>query len=466
MKIYEWGCRTAVVIFLTTILDNFTSATEFGVSSSSYQVEGACGEGGRTPSVWDAFSHTTGKIHDNSNGDVAADYYHRWQEDIDYADWLGAKAFRFSLSWTRVFPNNRVNEEGVDFYNKMIDYILSKNMTPLATIFHWDSPEWNQEKYGGWLDDRMIDDIVSYAGVCFEMFGDRVRYWITLNEPLTYVNLGYGNGYHAPGISAPNPYEVAHRSIVAHARIYKLYHKEYASRQCGKISIALNSDFVMAADPNNQEDQWAAERGLLWRMGLYADPLFFGEYPEEVRKRCGGRLPIFDEDVSGTLDFFSLNHYTTLEARPNYNQQYTIFTDPQISETFPSSSIPTIAPWLHVFPQGIYGMIGWIQHRYDLRGNNLDLVITESGVATPPGQIDDDLRITYLDGYIQKALQAQTDFGVNLTYYCVWSLTDNWEWAEGYTQAFGLISIDFNTQKRTPKKSAYWFKKMLRHPLP
>lgn len=457
----KWNC----VAILAVLWIDGTSPTELGVSSSAYQVEGACREDGRTPSIWDAFSHTSNKIHDNSDGDVSADYYHRWQQDIDWAEWLGAKAFRFSLSWTRVFPNREINEKGVEFYNKMIDYVLSKDMVPLATIFHWDSPESLQEQYGGWSDDRMIDDIVRYADICFQLFGDRIQYWITLNEPLTYVNLGYGNGYHAPGINAQNPYEIAHRSIVAHARIYKLYHKKYANRQGGKISIALNSDFVVPANPDNPEDNWAAERGILWRMGLYADPLFFGDYPKEIRKRCGERLPVFQEDVSGTIDFFSLNHYTTLEARPNYNNQYTIFTDAQVSETFPSDSIPTIATWLHVFPQGIYGMIGWIQERYDLKSKNINLVITESGVATPPHQLEDDVRITYLDGYIQKALQAQTDFGVNLTYYCVWSLTDNWEWAEGYTQAFGLISIDFDTQERTPKKSAHWLKG-LSHSLP
>lgn len=435
-------------------------ATELGVSTSAYQVEGACHEDGRTDSVWDAFSHTPGRIRDGSNGDVASDHYHHWQEDVDYAEWLGARAFRFSFSWTRLLPTGRlpVNPGGVQFYDNLIDYMCSKNMTPMATLFHWDSPQSFQEEYGGWQSDRMVEDMVSYAGVCFGLFGDRVKHWITLNEPLTYVNLGYGNGYHAPGLSVPNPYEVAHRSLLAHARIYRLYHEKYDTG--GKISIALNSDFVQPLDPHNPEDVRAAERGLLWRMGMYADPLFFGDYPPEMRERCGDRLPRFQEDVRGTLDFFSLNHYTTLEARPSYNNEYTFFTDPQVAETFPAASLPSVAPWLHVYPQGIYGMVGWLQGRYDLRGKGMELVITESGVATAPDEIKDDLRITYLDGYLQKALQAQADFGVNMTYYCVWSLVDNWEWSEGYSQAFGLIAVDFHSpdRKRTPKNSAHWLR--------
>lgn len=448
---------------LLMVVMSCVGATELGVSTSAYQIEGAWDVDGRTPSVWDTFSHTPGKVRDGMNGDVASDHYHHWKQDLDYVGWLNATTYRFSFSWTRILPTgrpDRINKKGVEFYDKMIDYALSKNITLFATLFHWDSPQSLQDEYGGWQDDKMIDDIVAYADTCFHLFGDRIQYWITLNEPLTYVNLGYGNGYHAPGLSVPNPYEVAHRSILAHARIYRLYHQKYAGSQGGKVSIALNSDFVQPLVPNSLEDQRAAQRGLLWRMGMYADPLFFGDYPVEMRDRCGDRLPRFHEDVSGTLDFFSLNHYTTLDAKPSFNNDYSFFSDPQVAETFPAGSIPTIAPWLHVYPQGIYGMMEWIQERYDLKNRQMDFVITESGVATPPGQIEDNLRIIYLDGYIRKALQAQDDFGLNLTHYCVWSLIDNFEWSESFGQAFGLISVDFHTEnrKRTPKNSAYWLR--------
>lgn len=451
-------------VFVAMVLGfSMVGATELGVSTSAYQVEGAWDVEGRTPSVWDTFCHTPGKVKDGETGDIASDHYHHWKEDIDYVEWLGAKAYRFSFSWTRLLPSGRpdtINGKGVRFYDGIIDYALSKNITLLATLFHWDSPQSLQDEYGGWQDDRMLEDIVAYADICFRLFGDRVKHWITLNEPLTYVNLGYGNGYHAPGLSVANPYVVAHRSIIAHARIYRLYHEKYAPTQGGRVSIALNSDFVQPLNPNNEEDVRAAQRGLLWRMGMYADPLFFGDYPAELRERCGDRLPRFLEPVDGTLDFFSLNHYTTLEARPAWNNDYSFFSDPQVAESFPPGSIPTAASWLHVYPQGIYGMIGWLQGRYDLRGRGLDLVITESGVATPPGLIADDLRITYLDGYIRKALQAQDDLGLNMTYYCVWSLTDNFEWASAYIEDYGLISVDFQREdrKRTPKGSAHWLR--------
>lgn len=437
--------------------------TDFGVSTSAYQVEG---RHGRAENIWDVFSHTPYRIADGSDGDIACDHYHHWEQDLDYVGWLGAKAYRFSFSWTRLLPNGRpgpVSREGVAFYDNLINHAIAKNLTLLATLFHWDSPQSLQEAYGGWQDDRMIEDIVAFSDLCFQLFGDRIRYWMTLNEPLTFVNMGYGNGQHAPGLSVANPYEIAHRCIVAHARIYHLYHGKYAKEQHGSVSIALNSDFIMPANPDDPEDRSAAERGLLWRMGMYADPLFFGDYPREIRDRCGGRLPQFTEDVSGTLDFFALNHYTTLVARPWYNDQPNIFTDPETSESFPPGSIPTAAIWLHVFPQGISGMIHWLQDRYDFTGRGLDLVVAESGVATPPLLLEDDLRITYLDGYIREALQAQTDTGIQLSYYCIWSLLDNFEWAQGYLEGYGMISVDFHdpNRTRTPKKSAYWFRQQL-----
>lgn len=452
-----------IFLLFGVIKSGAITTTKLGVSTSAYQIEGAWNEEGRTQSVWDVFSHTVGKTKDNANGDIASNHYHHWKEDIDYIEWLGATTYRFSFSWTRILPTGRpdkINRKGVDFYNKVIDYAMSKNITLLATIFHWDSPQSLQDEYGGWQNDKMIDDIVLYANTCFQLFGDRIQYWITLNEPLTFVNLGYGNGNHAPGLSVANPYEIAHRCVIAHARIYRLYHDKYEKTQCGKISIALNSDFVQPLDPDSQEDKNAAERGLLWRMGIYADPLFFGDYPKELRDRCGDRLPRFQENVQDTLDFFSLNHYTTLEARPAYNNEYTFFSDAQVTETFPPDSIPSTAQWLHVYPQGIYGMIGWLEQRYHLKDRQLDLVITESGVATPYGQLEDQLRVIYLDGYIQKALQAQNDFGVNLTHYCIWSLIDNFEWSATYTENYGLISVDFTSpdRKRTPKLSAHWLR--------
>jgi beta-glucosidase/6-phospho-beta-glucosidase/beta-galactosidase len=199
-------------------------------------------------------------------------------------------------------------------------------------------------------------------------------------------------------------------------------------------------------------------------MGLYSDPIFFGHYPLEIRNRCGERLPYFipEDRIQNSIDFFSLNHYTTLEATSNYNDNYNYFTDAEISERFPDGSTPSAAEWLHVYPDGIYGMIKWLQDRYDLAGRKMELMITESGVATFPNDgVHDPLRIQYYDGYIKKALQAKNDFGIELTHYCAWAILDNFEWSSGFLEVYGLIKVDFNSpnRTRTPKESANWLRK-------
>lgn len=455
----RWKKQTMRILKLMVLAAGTASAakTMLGVSTSSYQIEGAWNEGGRTPSVWDTFCNKPYVIRDGSNGDVACDHYHHWEEDLDWVQWLGAGAYRFSISWSRLLPDlnvSHVNPEGYTFYNNIIDSILARNITPLVTLWHWDSPQSLQDQYGTWLNDQMIDDFEGYARVCFSLFGDRVKNWITLNEPLTAASLGFGSGVHAPGVYA-REHEAAHRMIRAHARVYHMYHKEFEPTQHGRISIALNSDFVQPQDPSNEQDRLAAHRGVLWRMGWFADPLFFGQYPEEMRQ-CG--LPAFttEDNVKDTLDFFSLNHYTTLEASPAYNSG---FCRPQTWERFPASSKPTTALWLHVYPDGIAGMIKWLQDRYHLVDKHMDLVITESGVATEQS-LNDDLRVEYLQGYIQKALDARDQLGLNLTIYCVWSLLDNFEWAAGYTERYGVVDVDFSSpeRKRTAKKSAEWLR--------
>jgi beta-glucosidase/6-phospho-beta-glucosidase/beta-galactosidase len=343
-----------------------------------------------------------------------------------------------------------------------LDGLVRRNITPIATLSHWDIPQSLQDDYGGWENDRIIEDFAAYAGVCYRLFGDRVRHWITLNEPLTVAQLGYATGSHAPGVAEPSskPYEVAHRMLLAHARAYHLYHDSYASDQKGKVSIALNSDFVQPRDPSNPDDGYAAERALLWRMGWFADPIFFGDYPQEMRQRCGPRLPSFQgsDAIRGTIDFFSLNHYTTLIASSYYNSIYNLFLDPQVSYDFPPDSIPSASSWLRSYPSGMYGMIRWIHDRYNL--SSLPLVISESGVSTYPGELADASRIDYLGGYTMEAARARDELGIDLLAYCVWSVLDNFEWAAGYSERYGLIDVDFDSpdRTRTPKDSARWIR--------
>lgn len=443
------------------------SATLLGFSTSAYQVEGGYDERGL--SIWDTFASIPGRIADGSDGKIACDHYHKWEEDLDLLSWMGTGAYRFSLSWPRILPDGRnPSDVGISFYNRLIDGLVTRNITPIATLSHWDIPQVLQDEYGGWEGDGIVGDFTAYAKTCYGLFGDRVRYWITLNEPLTVAQLGYGSGAHAPGIAEPTykPYEVAHRMLLAHAGAYHAYHNGFAARQGGRVSIALNSDFVQARDPSNPGDKGAAERALLWRMGWFADPIFFGDYPQDMRQRCGSRLPSFHESdsVRGTMDFFSLNHYTTLEATPSYNDDYNLFSDPQVAYSFPYDSTPSASPWLRAYPAGMYGMIRWIHERYNL--TSMSLVISESGVSTFPGQLDDTSRIGYIKGYTSEAFRARDDFGIGLLAYCLWSILDNFEWAAGYSERYGLVDVDFDSldRTRTPKDSARWIRNLFAGP--
>jgi len=435
------------------------AGTRLGLSTSSYQVEGASEL--RGVHVWDVFSHTAGKISDGSSGDVACDHYHRWAEDVENVAWTRAGFYRFSLSWTRLFPTEgNLSADGVRFYDGLINALLSKNVTPLVTLHHWDLPQVYQERFGGWQSREMVPVFREYAARCFSLFADRVSLWLTLNEPLTVATLGYGSGYHAPGVAEPAraPYAAAYHMLLAHAEAYRAFHEAGHS---GSVGVALNSDFVMPRDPASPQDADAAERGLLWRVGWFADPLFFGRFPEQMAARCGDRLrPLDVSEVRGTLDFFALNHYTTLTAWPDHNGDSSYFRDAEAAYGFPPGSPGSASPWLHVYPEGIYHLVGWLSRRYDLSA--VPLYVTESGVSTRPDEpADDRLRQSYLTEYLRHLLRAAADFSVEVPAYCVWSLMDNFEWAEGYSQRFGVFAVDFPHTNRTPRTSAWLLREMV-----
>lgn len=435
------------------------TGTRLGLSTSSYQIEGASDV--RGVHVWDVFSHTPGKVSDGTTGDVACDHYHRWREDVENVAWLRAGYYRFSLSWTRLFPTEgNLSAAGVSFYNGLIDALLSRNVTPLVTLHHWDLPQVYQDRFGGWQSLEIVAIFRQYAEQCFALFGDRVHLWLTLNEPLTVATLGYGSGYHAPGVSEPAraPYVAAYHMLLAHAEAYRAFHE--GGTYTGSVGVALNSDFVMPRDPASPDDAAAAKRGLLWRVGWFADPLFFGRFPEEMLERCGERLaPLNVSSVAGTLDFFALNHYTTLVAWPDRNGEFTYFRDAEAAYDFPPGSPASASPWLHVYPEGIYHLIGWLCTRYNL--SKLPLYVTESGVSTSGEDREDHLRQFYVVEYLRNLVRAASDFAVEVPAYCVWSLMDNFEWAEGFSQRFGLFSVNFNTYVRTPRTSAWIIRELV-----
>lgn len=432
---------------------------ELGVGTSAYQIEGAWNVENKGESIWDRFVHTSGKIYNGETGDDACMHYYKYNEDIQLLKDLKINNYRFSISWPRILPNGDlsfINENGIQFYNNLIDKLVSNNITPYVTIFHWDLPQKLQDKYNGMLSQEFVTDFVNYADLLFKTYGDRVKYWMTLNEPLTVIDLGFTSGAHAPGIKSDNDaYIVAHNQLLAHAYTYKLYHTKYAS-QNGKISIPLNCDW-MEPFSSSKEDKDAALRALLWKMGLFADPIFFGDYPKEVKDRVSVRLPEFNETekkvLKGSLDYFSLNHYTGSMIQNSPNANYAYWSDPQIQYHGIPGTLPTASSWQFIYPEGIYKMIEWISNRYNL--TNKEFVISENGVSTD-GNINDYIRVKFIKDYYNYVTKAKIDFNINITTYFIWSFMDNFEWAMGYSkERYGIVYVDFNSpnKTRTIKKS-------------
>lgn len=458
--------QNTLVISRSLRIDN--NDINIGVGTSAYQIEGAWNVNYKSKSIWDTFVHSTGKIYNDDTGDDACEHYYKYKDDIKLLNDLGIKNYRFSISWPRILPNGDLsflNQEGLNFYNNLIDELIKNNITPYVTMFHWDLPQALQDKYRGMYSDRFVKDFVNYADILFGNFGDRVKYWITLNEPLTVINLGFTSGVHAPGIKSDNDgYIVAHNQLLAHAHVYNLYHTKYKD-QLGKISIALNCDWMEPAS-QSPEDKAAAQRGLLWNMGLFADPIFYGDYPEEVKNRVTERLPKFNESeknfIKGSIDFFSLNHYTgnLISNNPNLENCYTLSCDPRIQYSRIPNTLPTMSSWQYIYPDGIYNMLGWIKERYNL--TDMEVIISENGVSTD-NSLEDITRIDFITNYYSKVNKAKQDFVINITTYFIWSFMDNFEWAMGYKERYGIVYVDFNSENKTRilKNSAQFVKKLI-----
>ncbi|KAI5062942.1 hypothetical protein GOP47_0021489 [Adiantum capillus-veneris] len=464
---------------------DFPEGFLFGAATAAYQVEGGASEGGRGPSIWDTYTQTQGKILDGSSGDVACDHYHRYEEDVDLLANLGFDAYRFSISWSRILPNGFggvVNKEGIDYYNALIGSLLRKGIKPFATLYHWDLPQGLHDSMGGWLSPEITSHFASYAEVCFAAFGDRVKHWITLNEPLRFSLFGYGLGIHAPGRTSDRsrslegdtstePYITAHNALLAHAAAVEVYNTKFRAQQGGKIGLALDAEW---GEPltSSQEDKEAAQRHLEFQLGWFLDPIYFGDYPESMRNAVCDRLPQFSKReidlLRGSVDFIGLNHYTTRFIKhatpPTTSSGLSWLEDSHALRLTEVEGKPIgdkgASYWMYIVPWGIEKMLKWITDRY----NRPSIYITENGMDDEDGackslhhHLHDSKRVKFYQDYLYYAAKAVRE-GTDLRGYFAWSLMDNFEWQGGYTKRFGLVYVDFKDGlKRLPKDSALWF---------
>ncbi|XP_021923725.1 lactase-phlorizin hydrolase-like [Zootermopsis nevadensis] len=454
------------------ILYTFPADFKLGAATASYQIEGAWNEDGKGPNIWDTLTHTRSDlVVDGSTGDKADDSYHRYKEDVKLLKELGAQVYRFSISWARILPeghDNKVNQPGIDYYNNLIDELLANGIEPMVTMYHWDLPQALQD-LGGWPNLLLADYFQDYARVLFTYFGDRVKLWLTFNEPLTFMD-GYASDTGmAPSINTPGigDYLTAHTVIHAHAKAYHVYKNEFREKQGGKIGIALNIHWCEPVSVS-VEDVAACEQFQQFNLGIYAHPIFSeeGDYPAVMRERVDrnsveegystSRLPKFSpeevEYIKGTHDFMGLNYYTALMGQAGveghvpsrYRDTGAITTqDP----SWPSSA----SSWLKVVPWGFRKEFNYIAKEY----NNTPIFVTENGFSDLGGLADKD-RVYYYTDHLKEMLKAIHEDGVNVIGYTAWSLMDNFEWLRGYSEKFGLYAVDVNDPdlQRVPKDSA------------
>ncbi|OAL52926.1 putative beta-glucosidase [Pyrenochaeta sp. DS3sAY3a] len=462
---------------------------EFGFATASYQIEGGVNEGGRGPTIWDTFTHIEPSRTHGANGDVACDHYHRYEEDLDLLVKYGAKAYRFSLAWSRIIPiggrDDPVNDAGIRFYDKLIDGLLARNITPWVTLYHWDLPQGLQDRYGGWLNTEEIQkDFERYARVCYERFGDRVKNWITINEPWVVSIHGFQKGSDAPGRSSVNkdctegdsttePWIVGHSLILAHARAAKLYNNEFKQSQKGVIGISVSGDHFFPWDPEDPKDREAAEKAMDFWQGWFAHPMFLArDYPEVMRQQLGNRLPTFTSAElqllrEAEVDFYGMNYYTSQFARhrnvPAAPEDYQGNID-CLPENKAGESIGPLSGmyWLRSAPQGFRKHLVRLHSKY-----GKPIYVTENGCPCPGEEkmtkeesVKDDFRQKYFIDHLDAMVDARKD-GAEVLGYFAWSLMDNLEWTEGYGPRFGVTFTDYETLERTPKESALKLRGMI-----
>ena len=423
----------------------------WGISTSSYQIEGGIHQGGRGESIWDHFSSFQGKIADGSNGEYACNHYHAWKEDLNLIQELGTGAYRFSTAWPRIQPRGKgnFNPEGLQFYSELVDGIHARGLEPWLCLNHWDLPQSLQEK-GGWTNRDTVMRFVEYGWKVIEELGDRVKHVIPHNEPNVLSILGHGMGIHAPGLrDAGACFASAHHLNLSHGM---------ASRELKICRSGLQMGPVVSLQPvvETHRDPWAAERlDALWNR-MFLDPILLGSYPEVLLEEI--KPWIHEEDfeiIKVKPDFFGLNHYTVMRAQSSKKSALGV----SIMET--PAGLPVNDSGWEINPEKLLEQLLDFHHRY----GQIPVFITENGCSSPDqfdpsDKVHDPQRVAYLKNYLQMGLEAIKQ-GVDLRGWFFWTLLDNFEWEEGYTKRFGLIYVDFKTQKRTPKDSYRFVQKLV-----
>ncbi|XLR11558.1 hypothetical protein S83_039496 [Arachis hypogaea] len=460
--------------------DEYPPQFVFGASTSAYQVEGAADEDGRKPSIWDTFAHAGNANMYKGDGDIACDQYHKYKEDVKLMAKMGLDAYRFSISWSRLIPDGkgRINQKGLQYYNNLINELISQGIQAHVTLYHWDLPQTLEDEYGGWVDKKIVRDFTAYANVCFREFGDRVKHWTTINEGNVFSQGGYDIGFLPPqhcspssifncskGNSSTEPYLVTHNMLLAHASAATLYRNKYQDKQHGFIGFnLLTYGFIPLT--NTTEDIIAAQRAQDFFLGWFLSPFIFGDYPETMKKNVGSRLPIFTESesnlVKGSIDFLGMNFYFSYFVKDNPKSLYindrdyiadmavelTVYTSEETSK-----DEALIIPWT------LEGLLDSLKNIY----GDFPIYIHENGLQTDRNSsLEDWPRIKYLQEYIGSILDMLRN-GHDIRGYFVWSFMDVFELLGGYESTYGLYYIDLNdpTLRRQPKLSSQWYSNFL-----
>jgi beta-glucosidase len=443
--------------------DKFYSFPEgflWGCATAAYQIEGGAKEDGRGPSIWDTFSHIPGKVFQNQTGDVADDHYHRYKEDIGLLKSLGAKTYRFSIAWPRIFAQGtgQPNEKGLAFYKRVLDEIQANGITPYCTLFHWDLPQALQDKLGGWESRDTAKAFADYAGYIAGQLGDRIRYFFTTNEFSSFIDLGYRDGKFAPGLKLPPARlnQARHNAVLAHGMaVQAIRAKSKAGTKVGVVDNLVSAVPVVETDQHIQ----ASRQATRYLNAQYLTVIMEGKYLEEYLQEQGPAAPKFtDEDlkiISSPIDCLGINLYNPTYARADESKRgFAVVPNPK---SFPHM----LSPWLSVGPEALY----WAPRHVAQIWNVKEMYVTENGCSssdtlTPDGHVYDTDRVMYLRNYLQNLNRAVKE-GFPVRGYFIWSLMDNFEWADGYGLRFGVFYVDYKTQKRIPKLSAEFYRETI-----